>query len=74
LALAVAKVADEAKVLLEYHTTGGRRRVTKRVGANVAPTLASQLETAGVWALAGRHDGGERSRGANAPHDLLRLA
>jgi hypothetical protein len=42
LALAVATVADEAKVLLEYNTTGGRRRVTERVGAN--PTLASRLE------------------------------
>jgi hypothetical protein len=46
LALAVAKVGDEAKVLLEYNTTGGRRRITRRIGASVSPTLASQLETA----------------------------
>ena len=46
LALAIAKTGDEAKVLLEYNTTGGRRRVSKRVGQNVSPTLTNQLETA----------------------------
>src|SRR3984893_12392186 len=44
LALATAKTGDEAKVLLEYNTTGGRRRVTKRVAGNVSQVLATQLE------------------------------
>jgi len=45
LALATAKTGDEAKVLLEYNTTGGRRRITKRVSGNVSAVLATQLET-----------------------------
>jgi hypothetical protein len=53
LALAIAKTGDEAKVLLEYNTTGGRRRLTKRVCARVPPALAAQLEaslqTLGRW-------------------------
>jgi hypothetical protein len=44
LALAVAKTGDEAKVLVEYNTTGGRRRVTRRICANVSSPLAAQLE------------------------------
>jgi hypothetical protein len=44
LALAIAKIGDEAKVLVEYNTTGGRRRITKRIGANVPAQLATQLE------------------------------
>jgi len=45
LALATTKVGDEAKVLVEYNTTGGGRRVTKRVSSNVSPGIARQLET-----------------------------
>jgi hypothetical protein len=45
LGLAVAKIGDEAKVLVEYNTTGGRRRITKRICVNVPGALAAQLET-----------------------------
>ena len=45
LALAIAKVGDQAKVLVEYNTTGGRRRIIKRVGTNVSAQLATQLES-----------------------------
>jgi len=68
-----------AFAVAEYNTTGGRRRVTERVGANVAPTLASQLEMCRRLGIGrttpatARHDGGERSSGAYAPRDL-RLA
>jgi hypothetical protein len=44
LALATAKIGDEAKVLVEYNTTGGRRRVSKRVSSNVSSALANRLE------------------------------
>lgn len=44
LSLATAKMGDSAKVLVEYNTTGGRRRVIKRMGTNAAPTVGTQLE------------------------------
>jgi hypothetical protein len=56
LALATAKIGDEAKVLLEYNTTGGRRRLTKRVCGNVSSPIATQLDTA-LQALHYWHDG-----------------
>jgi hypothetical protein len=56
LALATAKIGDEAKVLLEYNTTGGRRRLTKRVCNNVSPTLATQLDTS-LQVMRHWHDG-----------------
>jgi hypothetical protein len=46
LALAIEKMADEAKVLAEYNTSGGRRRITNRVSGNVAPSLATQFQAA----------------------------
>jgi hypothetical protein len=59
LALAVAKIGDEAKVLVEYNTTGGRRRLTKRVCANVSTALAAQIEASlqllGRWHDAAGH-------------------
>ncbi|HEY6259000.1 MAG TPA: hypothetical protein VIY51_24750 [Xanthobacteraceae bacterium] len=55
LALAIAKTGDEAKVLVEYNTTGGPRRVTKRVTSNVSAQLGNQLETA-LQALGHWHD------------------
>jgi hypothetical protein len=56
LALATAKIGDEAKVLVEYNTTGGRRRLTKRVCGNVSTALATQLEAC-LQPLGRRHDG-----------------
>jgi hypothetical protein len=56
LALATAKIGDEAKVLVEYNTTGGRRRLTKRVCANVSSAIATQLDGA-IQALRHWHDG-----------------
>jgi hypothetical protein len=44
LGLATAKMGDPAKVLVEYNTTGGRRRVIKRMGSNVVPALGAQFE------------------------------
>jgi hypothetical protein len=44
LSLATAKMGDPAKVLVEYNTTGGRRRVIKRMGNNAAPFIGAQLE------------------------------
>ena len=55
LALAIAKIGDEAKVLMEYNTTGGRRRITKRICVDVSAALATQLETR-LQALGHRHD------------------
>ena len=55
LALAIAKIGDEAKVLMEYNTTGGRRRITKRIGVGVAPALATQLDAA-LQPLGHRYD------------------
>jgi hypothetical protein len=46
LALAIAKKKDEAKVLAEYNTSGGRRRITKLLTKEVSPSVAAQLETA----------------------------
>jgi hypothetical protein len=46
LAVAIAKVGNEAKVLAEYRAASGRRRVTKLITANVAAGIASQFETA----------------------------
>jgi hypothetical protein len=56
LALAIAKIRDEAKVLVEYNTTGGRRRLTKRVCANVSTAVGAQLE-ASLQPLGRWHDG-----------------
>lgn len=44
LSLATAKMGDPAKVMVEYNTTGGRRRVIKRMGSNAAPAVGTQLE------------------------------
>ncbi len=55
LALAIAKTGDEAKVQVEYNTTGGRRRITKRICVDVATALAAQLETV-LQPLGHRHD------------------
>jgi hypothetical protein len=46
LALAISKRKDEAKVLAEYNSAGGRRRVTKGLTQGVSATIAAQLETA----------------------------
>jgi hypothetical protein len=46
LALAIAKEKDEAKVLTEYNTSGGRRRVTKLLTQGVTQSVVAQLETA----------------------------
>jgi hypothetical protein len=81
LALAIAKVGDEAKVLLEYNTTGGRRRVTKRVSSNVSAVLATQLD-ASLQALGHWHDGAGHATMTTVSEieahigltDLLRLA
>ena len=56
LAVATAKIGDEAKVLVEYNTTGGRRRLTKRICINVSPPIAAQLEAA-LQAVRYWHDG-----------------
>ena len=56
LTLAIAKVGDEAKVLVEYNTTGGRLRLTKRVCANVSTAVGAQLE-ASLQPLGRWHDG-----------------
>jgi hypothetical protein len=81
LALATAKIGDEAKVLIEYNTTGGRRRLTKRVSSNVSTTLASQLEAA-LQPLGHRQEGAGHSTMTTVSEveahivltDLLRLA
>jgi len=81
LALATAKIGDESKVLLEYNTTGGRRRLTKRVCSNVSATLATQLEAA-LQALRHWHDGAGHATMTTVSEaeahisltDLLRLA
>jgi hypothetical protein len=81
LALANAKIGDEAKVLVEYNTTGGRRRLTKRVSNNVSSTLATQLEAA-LQPLGHRHDGAGHATMTTVSEveahigltDLLRLA
>jgi hypothetical protein len=46
LAVTIAKTGNEAKVLSEYKTSGGRRKVTKLITANVAAGIAGQFETA----------------------------
>jgi len=46
LALSIAKKKDEAKVLAEYSSSGGRRRVTKALTQGVSASVAAQLETA----------------------------
>jgi hypothetical protein len=46
LALAIAKVGDEAKVLAEYRTSSGRGRVKARVLQGVADGLKRQFEAA----------------------------
>jgi hypothetical protein len=56
LALATAKIGDEAKVLVEYNATGGRRRLTKRICINVSAAVAAQLE-ATLQAVRYWHDG-----------------
>jgi hypothetical protein len=81
LALATAKIGDEAKVLVEYNTTGGRRRLTKRVSNNVSPALAAQLE-ASLQPLGHWHDGAGHATMTTVTEveahigltDLLRLA
>jgi hypothetical protein len=81
LALATAKIGDEAKVLLEYNTTGGRRRLTKRICSNVSSAIATQLDTA-LQALRYWHDGSghatmttvSEAEAHSCLTDLLRLA
>jgi hypothetical protein len=81
LALATTKIGDEAKVLVEYNTTGGRRRLTKRVSNNVSSALATQLEAA-LQPLGHRHDGAGHATMTTVSEveahigltDLLRLA
>jgi hypothetical protein len=46
LALAIAKVGDEAKVLAEYNTSGGRLRITKRITDGLAKPLADRFHAA----------------------------
>jgi hypothetical protein len=81
LALATAKTGDEAKVLVEYNTTGGRRRLTKRICVNVSATVAAQFEAA-LQAVRYRQDGTGYATMAGVSEieahmgltDLLRLA
>jgi hypothetical protein len=81
LALATAKIGDGAKVLVELNTTGGRRRLTKRVCADVSTVLAAQLE-ASLQPLGRWYDGAGHAAmttvGEIEAHrsltDLLRLA
>jgi hypothetical protein len=81
LALATAKVGDEGKVLVEYNTTGGRRRLAKRVCTNVSTALATQLE-AYLHPLGRWHDGAGHAAMTTVSEveahmgltDLLRLA
>ncbi len=56
LALAIAKIGEEAKVLVEYNATGGRRRLIKRMTAGAPPQLGTQIETA-LQALGHGRDG-----------------
>jgi hypothetical protein len=46
LALAVIKEKNETKVLDEYNTSGGRRRMTKLLTRGVTQSVAAQFETA----------------------------
>jgi hypothetical protein len=46
LAVAIAKMGDEHKVLAEYHSSGGRNRTKRRIVGNVAQGLATQFESA----------------------------
>jgi hypothetical protein len=81
LALAVAKTGDEAKVLVEYNTTGGRRRVTRRICAQVSAPLVTQFEAA-LLAVRHWHDGAGHAtmttisevEAHSSLTDLLRLA
>ena len=45
-AVAIARIGNEAKVLAEYKTSGGRRKITKQIKGNVAAGIAGQFETA----------------------------
>jgi len=45
LALAITKVKDEAKILAEYKTSGGRTKVTKLITSTLAVGLAGQFVT-----------------------------
>ena len=53
LALAIAKIGDEAKVLMEYNTTGGRRRITKRIclGSCPATRHAARCHVVSLWGI-----------------------
>jgi hypothetical protein len=81
LALAIAKIGDESKVLMEYNTTGGRRRITKRICVGVAPALAAQLDAA-LQPLGHRYDSAGHATMTTVSEieahigltDLLRLA
>lgn len=81
LALAVAQIGDEGKVLVEYNTTGGRRRITRRICAHVSSPLATQLEAA-LQAVRHWHDGAGHATMTTISEveahgsltDLLRLA
>src|SRR5262249_17427164 len=46
LAVAIAKVGDEAKVLATYKSSNGRRSVTQQIVANVPQGIAAQFQTA----------------------------
>ena len=46
LAVAIAKVGDEAKVLATYKSSNGRRSVTQQIVSNVPQGMAAQFQTA----------------------------
>jgi hypothetical protein len=46
LAVAIAKIGDEAKVLKDYSSGGGRSRLTKQIVAGLSASIARTLEAA----------------------------
>jgi hypothetical protein len=53
LAIAIAKLGDEQKVVAEYRTASGRRKITDRILGNVTKPIADQFRTGlniiGFW-------------------------
>jgi hypothetical protein len=81
LAIAIAKVNDEALILREYRSANGRRRVTVRITGTLRPGLRDQLETfvrlLGHWrdeAGHGRDSGISEPQGNFALSQLVRFA